>query len=275
MATPSVFISYSWDNETHKAWVLNLANQLVANGIDVKLDQYDLKLGRNLTHYMEHAVENVDKVVMIFTENYKLKAEGRTGGVGYEYSMINSEWYKEQTDNVKFIPILRSGTDKTAIPIFVRSYTYGDMRNDENFEKSLKELLRTIYDSPAITRPPIGPKPDFLSKNERTNPERSKPSGDHNVGPIEQSIDFQNDIHAFKKKLHALMDEDEVKEVLNLMKQFADKKRDNSLQNDLTLISGRFNRTSRSMRNGLLTSEQANIQQNQINQAILSIIDSL
>ncbi|WP_409241586.1 SEFIR domain-containing protein, partial [Aeromonas salmonicida] len=28
METKKIFISYSWDNEVHKQWTLNLANQL-------------------------------------------------------------------------------------------------------------------------------------------------------------------------------------------------------------------------------------------------------
>ena len=41
--TPTVFISYSWDDEFHKGWVRELADKLIENGIDVYLDQYDLE----------------------------------------------------------------------------------------------------------------------------------------------------------------------------------------------------------------------------------------
>lgn len=37
----TTFISYSWDNENHTDWVLNLGNSLVSFGLDVILDQYD------------------------------------------------------------------------------------------------------------------------------------------------------------------------------------------------------------------------------------------
>ena len=37
-----VFISYSWDNEDHKQWVLELANKLVKEGVNVLLDRYEL-----------------------------------------------------------------------------------------------------------------------------------------------------------------------------------------------------------------------------------------
>ena len=39
---PKVFISYSWEDESHKTWVKNLADKLLADGIDATVDQYDL-----------------------------------------------------------------------------------------------------------------------------------------------------------------------------------------------------------------------------------------
>ena len=30
---PKLFISYSWSNQDHEKWVINLANELVENGI--------------------------------------------------------------------------------------------------------------------------------------------------------------------------------------------------------------------------------------------------
>jgi len=59
---PKVFISYSWDSDEHKAWILNLAKQLLANGVDVTLDQFELSLGKNLSHFMERAVADADKL---------------------------------------------------------------------------------------------------------------------------------------------------------------------------------------------------------------------
>ena len=41
---PKVFVSYSHDSDLHKGWVLTLATRLVANGVNVLLDQWDLTL---------------------------------------------------------------------------------------------------------------------------------------------------------------------------------------------------------------------------------------
>ncbi len=80
---PKVFISYSWDNEAHKQWVVEVASTLTENGIYVYFDRYDLYAGKDMMYFMETSVRNADKVVIIMTPNYKIKAEKRTGGVGY------------------------------------------------------------------------------------------------------------------------------------------------------------------------------------------------
>lgn len=156
-----VFIAYSWDNDNHKAWILQLANKLVENGLDVLLDQYELGLGKNLTHFMEKSIESADKVLTIFTENYKLKAEGRAGGVGYEYSMINAELYQNQVNNNKIIPILRGGDSDSSIPKFIKAFIWLDMRDDSKFDENFMSLLREIYNEPKIKKPQIGKKPKF------------------------------------------------------------------------------------------------------------------
>lgn len=159
--TPVVFISYSWDDKEHSAWILQLAEVLADNGVEVILDQYDLKAGKNLPHFMEEAIRRADKVIIVFTPNYKLKAEGRKGGVGFEYSIMNMELYNNQTGNEKFIPVLRRGNQEESIPVFMQNFIHLDMLNDENFENSCTDLLREIYDEPAIKRPKLGTRPTF------------------------------------------------------------------------------------------------------------------
>lgn len=158
---PKVFISYSWDNEDHKQWVIALANRLRSNGVDVILDRYYLTAGKSVTHFVENALREAEKVVVIFTPNYKLKADHRAGGVGYEYSIINNSLYQNQTGNDKIIPVLRMGSMEESIPDFMQQYIHLDLRNDSTFENSYTDLLREIYNEPAIKMPEMGKKPSF------------------------------------------------------------------------------------------------------------------
>ncbi|WP_417366727.1 toll/interleukin-1 receptor domain-containing protein, partial [Flavobacterium beibuense] len=160
--SPKIFISYSWDSEEHKDWVRNLADKLIENGIEVILDQYELRPGKNMLHFMDTAIQKADKVLIIFTENYKLKADKRKGGVGYEYSICNIDLFKQISDNEKYIPALRNGTYITSIPEFIQQFISIDMTNDEKREEYIKELISAIYNKPKLTKPQIGTKPDYI-----------------------------------------------------------------------------------------------------------------
>lgn len=157
----TVFISYSWDSEAHKEWVLNLANYLFGNGINVLLDQYELSAGKDLQYFMESGVEKADKVLLILTPNYKIKSDERQGGTGFEYSMISQELYSLQHNNKKFIPILREGSLHNSAPVYLKSKVYLDMGQNTNFEVQAFKLLRELYEKPEITKPSIGNAPNF------------------------------------------------------------------------------------------------------------------
>ncbi|MEP7232042.1 MAG: toll/interleukin-1 receptor domain-containing protein [Ginsengibacter sp.] len=156
---PIVFISYSWDDLKHKEWILNLAKKLLEKGIDVILDQFELGPGKNMIYFMESAIPKACKVLIIFTPNYKLKAEKRQGGVGFEYSILNTELYNQITTNKKFIPVLRVGDSSESIPSFMQQFIAVDMREDEISQEKLLELVYAIYDKPMIEKPKPGPSP--------------------------------------------------------------------------------------------------------------------
>ncbi|MDI5887594.1 toll/interleukin-1 receptor domain-containing protein [Flavobacterium yafengii] len=157
---PKIFIHYSWDNELHKTWTLYLANRLTSDGVDVIFDQYDLKLGSNNNYFMEQ-ISKGSKVLLIMTPDYKIKADNRTSGVGYEYQIISTEFAKTISTNTKFLPILRAGDIESSIPTFLQSFLYLDVRDDGEFERKYIELLKNIYDEPLNPKPPLGKKPNF------------------------------------------------------------------------------------------------------------------
>jgi len=159
--TRSVFISYSHDSMEHKDWIRSVAEQLIKYGIDVFLDQYELGPGRNMITFMEDSVAKSDKVLTFYTPNYKLKAEDRKGGVGFEYSIITVGLYKQIKENNKYIPVLREGNFESSIPEFIQQFIAVDMRDDKSFEEKIKELVLAIYDQPQIKKPLRGRRPDY------------------------------------------------------------------------------------------------------------------
>lgn len=157
MTPPSVFISYSHDSAEHKEWVLDFATTLRNRGIDAILDQWDLKPGDDLPHFMETQLDSADYILMICTEKYVEKANTGSGGVGYEKMIITSNLLSKIDDN-KIIPIIRQqGTNST--PTFLRTKLYINFSKDKDTEYNLDELLRTLLKAPLYEKPEIGENP--------------------------------------------------------------------------------------------------------------------
>ncbi len=162
---PKVFISYSWTNDDHVAWVESLATRLHSEGVEAVFDRWDLKRGHDKYAFMEKMVTdpNVSKVLAICDAMYAKKADGREGGVGTESQIISPEVYAK-TQQSKFIPIVRErhANGDPCLPVFFKQTIYLDFSDDSKFEEMLDELLRDIFDAPAKKRPPLGKPPAHL-----------------------------------------------------------------------------------------------------------------
>ena len=106
MIPPRIFISYSHDSAEHKSWVLEFATTLRNRGVAAVLDQWDLKPGDDLPHFMETELAACDYVIIVCTETYVTKANAGEGGVGYEKMIVTSSLLSKISDN-KIIPIVR------------------------------------------------------------------------------------------------------------------------------------------------------------------------
>jgi hypothetical protein len=126
---PKVFVSYSHDSEVHKDWVLTLATRLVANGVDVVLDQWDLNLGGDLPHFMETRLVGANRVLAICTDNYVEKANAGRGGVGYE-KMILTAQIMQNIASERIIPVVRANAAPHTVPTFLSTKLYIDFRDD-------------------------------------------------------------------------------------------------------------------------------------------------
>ncbi len=166
---PKMFISYSWTSPEHKEWVLNLATQLRENGVDVILDEWDLKEGDDKYAFMEQMVtdQGVTKVALICDKTYSEKADGRNGGVGTETQIISSDIYNKVKQN-KFVPVLRERDDEgnPFLPAYCSPRFFIDFSDDEYFEESFEQLLRWAFDKPLHKKPELGKPPAFLDEEE-------------------------------------------------------------------------------------------------------------
>lgn len=164
--SPKVFISYAWENDELKDWVKNLAIELRNNGIDAKLDQWEVVPGDQMPHFMEKSVRENDYVVIICSPKYKQKSENRIGGVGYEGDIMTAE-VLQNSNNRKFIPILQSGDKDISIPSWLRGKYFIDLSNDLHFQKNLEDLITTVLNA-RETAPAMGQIPSKF-QNQVTN----------------------------------------------------------------------------------------------------------
>jgi pimeloyl-ACP methyl ester carboxylesterase len=113
---PRALLSYSWDSDEHKDWVLALAERLQGeSGVEILFDQWYLMPGNDRLHFMEQGVSQSDFVIVVCTPGYAQRADGRQGGVGYESMVITGELADHILVN-KFIPVLRDGSWLMSLP---------------------------------------------------------------------------------------------------------------------------------------------------------------
>lgn len=164
-ATYKLFISYSWSSKNHEEWVLNLAERLVSNGVDVEFDKWSLKEGQDKYHFMESMIKSkeIDKVLLILDKKYCDKANQRDGGVGTEAQIISPEIYAN-VEQEKFIPIIAEKDENGVpfMPTFLNGRKYIDLSANEIFEEGFDALLRNIYKRPEFIKPKLGKAPSYL-----------------------------------------------------------------------------------------------------------------
>src|SRR5262245_36107092 len=126
--SPRVFISYSHDDRAHCDRVLDLAQQLRRDGIDVELDQFHR---HELVHWPRWCEEqlrpaNSDFVLCVCTEEYKRRIEGSVAadvgkGVFWEGTLIYNYLYDDK-GNSRCVPIYLADSDAKGIPDILKGY---------------------------------------------------------------------------------------------------------------------------------------------------------
>lgn len=144
MDNPTVFISYSHDDEKHKNWVLKLATDLRSHGVDAILDQWDLRLGADLRFFMENGLSASKLVLCICSETYVQKVNSGTGGAGYE-GMIMSQPLLSNANSEFVISIVRNNSSAQKVPLAFGSKLYIDFSEDTQYVAKYMELLERIY----------------------------------------------------------------------------------------------------------------------------------
>lgn len=158
MDNPTVFFSYSHDDAEHKAWVLKLATDLRSHGVNVILDQWDLRLGTDLRFFMENGLSSSAFVLCICSENYVKKVNEGTGGSGYE-GMIMTQALLQDAKTEFVISVVRNNISKNKVPLALGSKRYIDFTEDSQYIAQYQELLERICGEDLKKKPPLGTNP--------------------------------------------------------------------------------------------------------------------
>lgn len=166
--TPKVFISYSWSSPSHQGLVRDWAEQLARDGVNIVLDQYDLKEGQDKYAYMERMVTDasVTHVLVISDKQYAQKADARKAGVGTESQIISKEVY-EKVDQSKFIPIVCEFSDdgEPYLPTFLKTRIWIDFSTPEAVNENWERLIRLLYGKPLHEKPELGKPPAYIRED--------------------------------------------------------------------------------------------------------------
>jgi SEFIR domain len=163
---PSVFISYSHDSGHHVDRVLALADQLRADSIDVRLDQYEPAPPAGWPAWMQQQVSTTDFVVLVCTPTFRRRfdreeAPGEGLGATWEGMLAQQLLYEAGARNHRLLPVVFEDADpKQDIPLSLRAYTH------YRLVAGYEELLRRITNQPRRSAPPLG-QPRVLAPDPR------------------------------------------------------------------------------------------------------------
>src|SRR5271157_893836 len=159
---PRVFLSYSHDSDEHAARVLDLANTLRRDGIDVILDQY-LHRGpeEGWPLWMDRNIRDAHFVLMVCTATYlrRVMGEEKPGqglGVRWEGKLIYNRIYHDQPSGSRFIPILLPGSEPAHIPTPVLGHNRYAITSFHRSDRGYDGLYRHLMNKPEVIAPPIG-----------------------------------------------------------------------------------------------------------------------
>jgi len=149
---PKVFLSHA--SEDKEGFVLKFAEKLCADGIDVWLDKWEMKLGDSLVDKIfEEGIKNADSILVILSKISVQKPWVR--------EEMNAAFIKRITEKIKLIPIIINDCE---IPESLKSIYWIKIKDPNNYEDEYDEIKRAIFGT--SNKPPMGQLPRHMSSNQ-------------------------------------------------------------------------------------------------------------
>ena len=147
-----VFISHTSSTDADAEWVKELALFLIDNGIQARLDRFHLRRGMDLPQWMCNELALAQKVIVVCDENYKQKAEGRLGGVGWETMIIQGDVANLPPDSTKYQVVVRAEDINHGLPMYLKTKYAFHARPSDRSHSFRNELVRELLDLPLDER---------------------------------------------------------------------------------------------------------------------------
>ncbi len=189
---PTVFISYSHDDLQHMKWVLKLATDLRSHGVDVILDQWDLKVGSDIRFFITNGLSDSSLVLCICSEKYVQKVNSGIGGAGYE-GMIISQPLLSNVNLEYIIPIIRNNSSNEKVPVDLKSKLYIDFSDDNKYVSKYNELIERIYGEDLRKKPPLGKNPFSSELSEKVEVKTKIESIQYHSPAMNDIVNFRYD----------------------------------------------------------------------------------
>lgn len=158
-----VFISYAWEAPGYRRRVKGLAARLRQDGVDVRLDAWDLD-GLTIPEFMAREVRHADKILILCSPKYRSKVHAMEDGQavtgsGWESMLVTSALWTQYRKRNQLVAVLFLGKWSEAAPGYLAGWPYIDLTDLSEFESRYYELLRNLTGmserAPSLGPPPV------------------------------------------------------------------------------------------------------------------------
>jgi hypothetical protein len=126
-----VFLSHS---SKDRPFARELAERLKQNGIDVWIDDVDLRIGESLVEAIGDAISRADYVAVIISNN-----SIKSGWVKHELQLAMAR--QVAGNELIVLPIV---IEQCELPNYLRDRLYADFRDRNNYNNSFARILQTV-----------------------------------------------------------------------------------------------------------------------------------
>lgn len=171
-ASPRAFISYAHDSQEHKEDVRLFARLLMANGIDVDLDQWEEGERKDWSRWATEGILGADYVLVIASPQYAAVGDGIgpiTGNHGARAEALTLRNLQHTDPHIweaKLLPVILPGNTVTELPHFVAANIKDHYQIRALSKPGIEDLVRVITKQRRRVKPPLGEVPHLLPERE-------------------------------------------------------------------------------------------------------------